>query len=36
VSAGYLPFQLAESRLRTETAGIYLCSAISMMELKGT
>jgi 16S rRNA (uracil1498-N3)-methyltransferase len=36
VSAGYLPFQLAESRLRTETAGIYLCSAISMMELKVT
>jgi 16S rRNA (uracil1498-N3)-methyltransferase len=28
VSAGYIPFHLGESRLRTETAGIYVCSVV--------
>jgi 16S rRNA (uracil1498-N3)-methyltransferase len=32
VSAGYQPFHMGESRLRTETAGIHLCSAIRIME----
>lgn len=30
VEAGYIPFHLGESRLRTETAGIYICTAISL------
>jgi 16S rRNA (uracil1498-N3)-methyltransferase len=32
VSAGYQPFHMGEARLRTETAGIHLCSAIRIME----
>jgi 16S rRNA (uracil1498-N3)-methyltransferase len=30
MDAGYSPFHLGESRLRTETAGVYICSAISL------
>jgi len=31
LGAGYLPFHLGESRLRTETAGVYICAAISLI-----
>jgi 16S rRNA (uracil1498-N3)-methyltransferase len=34
LSAGYIPLHLGESRLRTETAGIYLCAAIQVIELR--
>lgn len=34
VKAGFLPFDLGESRLRTETAGIHICSAIQILERK--
>ncbi|MCK4746955.1 MAG: RNA methyltransferase, partial [Bacteroidales bacterium] len=30
MTAGYTPFHLGESRLRTETAGIFICAAISL------
>lgn len=33
VSAGYAAFQMGESRLRTETAGVHLCSVIKFMKL---
>ncbi len=29
---GYQPFHLGESRLRTETAGVHICSAIQILE----
>ncbi len=31
VDAGYAPFHLGASRLRTETAGVYLCTAIQLL-----
>lgn len=34
LGAGYLPFHLGESRLRTETAAVYICTAISLKHLK--
>lgn len=34
VDAGYVPFHLGESRLRTETAGVYLCTAIQLLQKK--
>jgi len=30
LDAGYIPFHLGNSRLRTETAGVYICAAISL------
>lgn len=33
VKEGYSPFHLGESRLRTETAGVYICTAISLLAL---
>jgi 16S rRNA (uracil1498-N3)-methyltransferase len=30
LAAGYLPFHLGEARLRTETAGIYICAAMGL------
>jgi 16S rRNA (uracil1498-N3)-methyltransferase len=30
IRAGYTPFHLGESRLRTETAGVYVCAGISL------
>lgn len=30
LAAGYTPFHLGESRLRTETAAVYICAAISL------
>jgi 16S rRNA (uracil1498-N3)-methyltransferase len=30
LKAGYRPFHLGESRLRTETAAVYSCAAISL------
>jgi 16S rRNA (uracil1498-N3)-methyltransferase len=32
MDTGYVPFHLGDSRLRTETAGIHLCSAIQILE----
>jgi len=32
IDAGYRPFHLGESRLRTETAGVHICSAIQIIE----
>ena len=32
MKAGFVPFHLGESRLRTETAGVHICSAIQIME----
>ena len=32
VDAGYVPFHLGVSRLRTETAGVYLCTAIQFLQ----
>lgn len=34
LNAGYLPFHLGKSRLRTETAAVHICSAISLRSLK--
>jgi 16S rRNA (uracil1498-N3)-methyltransferase len=34
ISSGYKPLQLGESRLRTETAGVFICSAISLASAK--
>ena len=31
LDAGYIPFHLGTSRLRTETAGVYLCTAVSLL-----
>ncbi len=31
ITAGYRPLHLGESRLRTETAGVHICSAISIL-----
>ncbi|MCK5136069.1 MAG: 16S rRNA (uracil(1498)-N(3))-methyltransferase [Bacteroidales bacterium] len=31
MDAGYAPFHMGESRLRTETAGVYLCTAIQLL-----
>jgi 16S rRNA (uracil1498-N3)-methyltransferase len=36
IKAGYRPVHLGDSRLRTETAGVHLCSAIQILEEKGT
>jgi len=33
LEAGYLPFHLGSSRLRTETAAVYITSAISLRHL---
>jgi 16S rRNA (uracil1498-N3)-methyltransferase len=33
LEAGYLPFHLGDSRLRTETAALYLTTAISLRHL---
>ena len=30
MDAGYTPFHLGTSRLRTETAGVYICAAVSL------
>jgi len=32
--AGFVPFHLGQSRLRTETAGVYICTAISLLSKK--
>ena len=34
VHAGYHPFHMGESRMRTETAGVYLCTAIQLHTAK--
>lgn len=30
IDSGYVPFHLGDARLRTETAGVYICAAISL------
>lgn len=35
LNAGYLPFHLGRSRLRTETAAVHICSAISLRYMSG-
>ncbi len=32
---GYIPFHLGHARLRTETAGIYICTALSVLSQNG-
>ena len=32
LDAGYTPFHLGDTRMRTETAGVHLCSAIKILE----
>jgi len=31
LDAGYAPFHLGDSRLRTETAGVYICAAVKLL-----
>ena len=31
IQSGYVPFHLGESRLRTETAGVFVCAAVSLL-----
>ncbi len=31
MDAGYVPFHLGTSRLRTETAGVYICTTMSVL-----
>lgn len=33
MEAGYVPFHLGTSRLRTETAGVYICTALSLLSM---
>jgi 16S rRNA (uracil1498-N3)-methyltransferase len=35
LDAGFSPFHLGDSRMRTETAGVHLCSAIQILESLG-
>lgn len=35
LSAGYLPFHLGTSRLRTETAAVHICSAVNLHSFNG-